>query len=160
MAFEYLGTDLAVAPYLVAHDASAMDLTTVERQVRGRALSGSTAVSDFRTIGGRENLAHALLLRLLTPRGSLADLGHATYGSRLHELIGRPKTSALRDLCRAFVLEVVAQEPRVEDKAVALVFDPAAETIDSFVFTLVVRPIAAEDGGDGAPLQLDLEVGV
>ena len=161
MAFDYLGTDLSVAPFLAAHDASAMDLTTVQRPIRGRLRDGSTVASDFATISGRENLAHALLLRLLTPRGSLADLGHAAYGSRLHELIGRPKTSALRDLCRAFVLEVVAQEPRVEDKAVALVFDPAAETLDSFVFTLAVRPVADPHGNNGGPsLLLDLEVGI
>lgn len=156
MAFEHLGTDLAVAPFLVAHDAAAMDLTLVSKPGRGQATIGlRTPLVDFGTISGRENLAHALLLRLLTPRGSLAELGHAAYGSRLHELIGRPKTSALRDLCRAYVLEVVAQEPRVEDKALALVFDPAAETLDSFVFTLIVQPV---DQGD--PLQLDLEVGI
>ncbi len=156
MAFDHLGTDLAVAPFLVAHDASAMDLTLAAKPIRGRLGNGLRAPAlDFGTISGRENLAHALLLRLLTPHGSLAALGHATYGSRLHELIGRPKTSALRDLCRAYVLEVVAQEPRVADKAVALVFDPAAETLDSFVFTLIVRPL---DQGD--PLQLDLEVGI
>ena len=153
--FDYLGTDLVVAPFLTAHDASAMDLNTRRRPIRGRLIPAATEAIDFATITGRENLAHALLLRLLTPRGSLAELGHAQYGSRLHELIGRRKTSALRDLCRAFVLEVVAQEPRVEDKAVALVFDPAAETAESFVFTVAVRPV---DGGD--PVQLGLEVGL
>lgn len=153
--FDYLGQDLAVAPFLVAHDASAMDLTTQIRPIRGRLVEGATEARDLQTITGRENLAHALLLRLLTPRGSLADLGHAGYGSRLHELIGREKTSALRDLCRAFVLEVVAQEPRVVDKAVELTFDPLAETAESFVFTLAVRPV---DGGD--PVLLGLEVGI
>ncbi len=153
--FSYLGTDLAVAPFLVAHDASAMDLEVKKRPVRGRLIEGATEGWDFATISGRENLAHALLLRLLTPRGSLAALGHAAYGSRLHELIGRSKTSALRDLCRAFVLEVVAQEPRVENEAVELIFDPLAETAESFVFTLAVRPVA---GGD--PVRLGLEVGI
>ena len=154
--FDYLGKDLAVAPFLVAHDASAMDLTTQTRLVRGSgAGDGVTDVRDLQTVTGRDNLAHALLLRLLTPRGALADLGHAAYGSRLHELIGRQKTGALRDLCRAFVLEVVAQEPRVVDKAVDLTFDVPAETAESFVFTLAVRPV---EGGD--PVILGLEVGL
>jgi phage baseplate assembly protein W len=104
---------------------------------------------------GRENLAQALILRLLTPRGSLEALGHAAYGSRLHELIGQRKTSALRNLCRAFVLEAVAQEPRVESKAVALMFDELAERFDSFVFTLVVQPVT-----EGDPVSLGLEIGL
>jgi phage baseplate assembly protein W len=151
--FSYLGTDIAVAPFLVAHDAASIDLTITKQSVRGRLVSGAAEAADYRTISGRENLAHALLLRLLTPRGSLADLGHAEYGSRLHELIGRNKTSSLRDLCRAFVLEVVAQEPRVEDKAVELVFDPLAETAESFFFTLGVQPVDSND-----PVFLELAV--
>lgn len=153
--FDYLGTDLVVAPFLTAHDASAVDLTTTSRRVRGRLVPGATQAMDLRTISGRENLAHALLLRLLTPRGSLAELGHAGYGSRLHELVGRRKTGALRDLCRAFILEVVAQEPRVTDQAVQLTFDIPAETAESFVFTLAVQPVL---GGD--PVLLGLEVGL
>ena len=153
--FDYLGTDLAVAPFLVAHDASAMDLTIQTRPVRGQVIFGPGEVTDYKTIVGRDNLAHALLLRLLTPRGSLAALGHTEYGSRLHELIGRNKTSALRDLCRAFVLQVVAQEPRVENKVVELIFDPPAETAESFVFSLGVRPLAGDD-----PVILELEVAI
>lgn len=153
--FDYLGTDLAVAPFLVAHDASAIDLTTRTHPVRGQLVACASETIDYGIIAGRKNLAHALLLRLLTPWGSLTDLGHAEYGSRLHELIGRNKTSALRDLCRAFVLEVVAQEPRVEDKAVELIFDPLAETAESFVFSLAVRPLASED-----PVILELEVAI
>lgn len=151
--FDYLGTDLAVAPFLVAHDAAAIDLTTRKHPVRGQPAATASDVIDYGTITGRENLAHALLLRLLTPRGSLTALGHTQYGSRLHELIGRNKTSALRDLCRAFVLEVVAQEPRVEDKAIQLIFDPLAETAESFVFSLAVRPLAIDD-----PVLLEFEV--
>jgi phage baseplate assembly protein W len=117
------------------------------------AISEASEAYDLAVVGGRENLAQALLLRLLTPLGSLAALGHAGYGSRLHTLIGRNKTGALRNLCRAFVLEVVAQEPRVEDSAVSLTFDPAAETVSSFVFSLEVRPRT-----NGTPLGLSVEV--
>lgn len=146
---DILGTDIAVTPFFVAHDAAALDLVPVTRVQR----TATPGAIDLASLSGRENLAQALLLRLLTPRGSLAALGHAAYGSRLHELIGRRKTPALRDLCRAFVLEVVAQEPRVVDKAVSLAFDEKAETLDAFVFTLVVQP----KSGD-APVGLSLEV--
>ena len=151
-----LGIDLAVIPNLVAHDAAALDLVQRTRVLRQR-LPGSGALEalDLVTIDGRENLAQALMLRLLTPRGALTALGHAQYGSRLHELIGHNKTEALRNLCRAFILEVVAQEPRVEDQAVEITFRPDEETSASFVFTLAVKPRTGD-----APIGLTLEVGL
>lgn len=148
---DVLGLDLKVVPFLAAHDAAELDLAL--RDVPLRRQPGLPAAVDLDVHGGWENLAQALILRLLTPRGALAALGHAAYGSRLYELIGRPKTSALRHLCRAFVLEAVAQEPRVEPKAVAFAFEPEQEGPSSFVFTLAVQPVT---GGD--PLSLSLEV--
>jgi phage baseplate assembly protein W len=155
MTQPFLGIDLAVAPNLVAYDAAALDLVTERRPIRGKLVGPAQEAFDLKTLSDRENLAQALLLRLLTPVGSLADLGHASYGSRLHELLGERKTSALRNLCRAYVLEVVAQEPRVENTAVELTFAPEAEPIDAFVFTLAVQPVSAD-----APLVLSLEVGL
>ena len=173
-----LGVDLAVVPHLVAHAAAAADLVARPRPgrvglppdrlgelpaavleaVAGRAMvgpDGRIEVVDLGVMSGRENLAQALLLRLLTPRGALKALGHETYGSRLHELIGERKTEELRALCRAYVLEAVAQEPRVKPKAVALDFDPTAELPTSFAFTLAVEPV---EGGE--PLGLSLEIGL
>ncbi|HEY1179187.1 MAG TPA: hypothetical protein VGF17_23785 [Phytomonospora sp.] len=153
-------TDLLVLPHFVAHDASDADLSTVPRiavRVRpdgGVGPGGRAEVTDLAVVAARENLAQALILRLLTPVGSLAALGHPEYGSRLHELVGAPRDAARRHLCRAFVLAAVAAEPRVEPGAVGFDFDPAAEGPDSLVFTLVVQPAA---GGD--PLALNLEVG-
>jgi phage baseplate assembly protein W len=151
------GTDLQVVPNAVAQDASALDLLPAVRIVRRPRAGEPQAQTDLATLDGRDNLAQALLLRLLTPRGALATLGHADYGSRLTELIGRGKTDALRLLCRAYVLEAVAQEPRVRPQAVALRFEPEQEQIDSFVFTLAVQPITA---ADAATLTLQLEVGL
>jgi phage baseplate assembly protein W len=151
-----LGTDLAVVPQLVAHDASVLDLTLRRHLVRQTRPSLPTLeVTDLGTISERENLVQGLILRLLTPRGTMAALGHANYGSRLHELIGQNRTSALRNLCRAFILEVVAQEPRVEDKAVDITFDERAETLSSFVFTLTVLPCSGD-----APIGVSLEIGL
>lgn len=166
MAFESLGTDLSVLPSMVADDAASADVTTRARVARpgelasirrdfpsARVLDGALEVSDLATLTGRENLAQALILRLLTPRGTLSSLGHGSYGSRLSELIGQPKNTATRALCRAYVLEVVAQEPRVEDTAVALEFDLDRETVSSFEFTLLVKPKAG-----GEPVGLSLGV--
>jgi phage baseplate assembly protein W len=158
-----LGTDLAVAPNFIAHDAQALDLTrrAVSLTPHLRRLWADHGVpdpatdqaGDLTTLTGRENLAQALLLRLLTPRGALAALGHPGYGSRLGELIGQNKTESLRLLCRAFVLETVRQEPRVEDAATELTFDPQSEDGSTFVFTLGVKPVA---GGDPVTLGLEL----
>ncbi|HEY0809110.1 MAG TPA: hypothetical protein VGD49_03070 [Longimicrobiales bacterium] len=150
-----LGTDLAVLPHGVAHDASAADLVLRWTPRRVWLQGPSSEGADLSTLAGRENLAQALILRLLTPRGALSSLGHSEYGSRLHTLIGERKTAALRALCRAFVLEVVAQEPRVESKAVSLAFDEDEERFDSLVFTLAVTPVT---GGD--PVALGLELGL
>ena len=149
------GIDLSIVPNLVAYDAASLDLTTKIRAVRRARPGMPDSFLDLAATTGRENLAQALLLRLLTPRGALSLLGHPEYGSRLGELIGRRKTEELRNLCRAFVLEAVAREPRVEPKAVDLTFDPPAERFDNFVFTVAVRPIA-----DGGPVALSLEVGL
>jgi phage baseplate assembly protein W len=150
-----MGVDLLVVPFFHAHDASPLDLTTRRRSPRGINAPDALEAHDLGVATGRENLAQALILRLMTPQGSLAALGHAGYGSQLYRLIGELKTDALRNLCRAYVLETVAQEPRVEPTAVALTFDPAAETQSSFVFTLEVQPRA-----DVATLLLNLEVGL
>ena len=149
------GTDLSVVPNMVAYDAASLDLTKKVRVLRRPRPGEPETQTDLATIEGRENVAQALLLRLLTPVGTLTTLGHSDYGSRLGELIGRRKTDELRNLCRAFVLEAVAREPRVQPKAVELTFDPPAEQIDNFVLTVAVQPIT---GGD--PVALSLEVGL
>ncbi len=146
-----LGTDLKVIvgpPGLAARDGSGLDLLSIN----GLPL-GARHAFDLARIDGRENLAQALILRLLTPVGALGPLGHAAYGCRLTELIGGAKTAGSRALCKAHVLAAVAQEPRVEDKAVEFAFDPASEGPSEFRFTLTVRPRT------GAPdVTLDLAV--
>ncbi len=70
-------------------------------------------LEDIGIVGGRDNLAQAIVIRLLTPRGELAALGHPEYGSRLHELVGRPNTETVRNLMRLFIIESLGQEPRI-----------------------------------------------
>lgn len=167
-----LGRDLRVLlgpPGLAAHDAEVLDLRVAPRPSRQRRPPaggdaptgqgfapeppGAAEVGDLATIEGRANVAQALTLRLLTPRGSLAALGHAEYGSRLPDLIGRRKTEALRGLCRAHILEAVRHEPRVADRPLAITFHPEQEPADAFVVEIVVQPV---DGTD--PVAVAVEV--
>ena len=71
------GTDLAVVPNMVAIDASELDLTPQIRVLRGVPAGSPDAVTDLAVLNSRQNLAQALLVRLLTPVGTLAGLGHA-----------------------------------------------------------------------------------
>jgi phage baseplate assembly protein W len=68
---------------------------------------------DLEIAAGPDNLVQALLIRFNTPIGDLAGLGHPDYGSRLHDLIGRPNDETTRNLVRLFTLETLRQEPRV-----------------------------------------------
>lgn len=68
---------------------------------------------DLATISGADNISQALLLRLLTPRGALEQLGHPEYGSRLSTLIGELNNETNRNRAKLFVLESLAQEPRI-----------------------------------------------
>ncbi len=117
------------------------------RQVTTR--QGPRRIVDFATTDGRDNLGQAVALRLLTPRGELSALAHPEYGSRLHELIGRPNTATTRDLVRLFVLESLQREPRIA-RIVDLVIT-ARDTGDATVRSLVdvalrVQPADAPAG--------------
>lgn len=141
MSADVLGTDVRVVlgpPTMAAHDASSLDLRLGAGNV-DKLLAGPILIS------GHHNLGQALILRMLTPQGSLAGLGHAQYGSRLHELIGVRKTETGRALCKAHVLAVVAQEPRVEDRAVGFAFDIESEGPSELRFSVSVQPV---DGSD------------
>ncbi len=105
---------------------------------------GSAARNDFATLGGRDNLGQAVLLRLLTPRGELAPLGQPGYGSRLAELVGQPNSATVRDLARLYILESLAAEPRIE-AVERISVEPHPLQRDRVDISLAVRPVAAAD---------------
>jgi phage baseplate assembly protein W len=161
-----LGTDLALTTLFAADEWGSHDLggELSRRGERGRRVTavplpdGTTPAdpTDLATLTGRRNLAQSLILRLLTPVGSLAPLGHPGYGSRLGELVGTANVPAARFLARRHVLEAVAQEPRAA--LVDLVFaDPAISDPGTLAFTVVVQPLV---GGEpaGAPVGLGVAV--
>jgi hypothetical protein len=91
----HLGNDLLVTPFFEADEWDVVDLTTNPPGTPYR-----DEPVDLGIARGVENLQQALILRLLTPLGSLRALGHATYGSRLHEVIGQENVTAARTCCR------------------------------------------------------------
>jgi phage baseplate assembly protein W len=145
-----VGTPTAAA-LDAAHSWGTLDLALAPRRAGIRATEPGLAA-----VAGRANLAQALIVRLLTPRGSLAGLGHPTYGSRLGELIGRRNDTGARTLARLYVLEAIAQEPRVAElQALTVGTDPGRPDVVVIDFSVV--PIPAIDPS-GAPLALSLEV--
>jgi phage gp46-like protein len=82
------------------------DLFTTRRPETGQI--------DFETLPGADNLKQALLLRFLTPMGEMSILGHPTYGSRLYELIGELNIERTHNRAKMFVLQALADEPRVK----------------------------------------------
>ena len=154
-----LGTDLALTRYsgvpssvpLVSADSwGTLDLQVVPGSRGGLPLTGD--VRDVGSVGGRDNLAQALVLRLLTRRGALASLGHPEYGSRLVELVGRLNNETSRNLARLFTLEALNQEPRVKE-----IIDLRAEAVDGFPDTIRIG-FSVIPLNDSDPLALVLEL--
>lgn len=87
---------------------------------------------DLAVVDGIDNLTQAVANRLKTRKGELADLGHADYGSRHHDLIGQPNVDRTRNLVKLYVLEALRNEPRIEKVLSATVraeHDPPRETV-------------------------------
>jgi phage baseplate assembly protein W len=119
----------------------------VEKRVKtgqGSTRQGSQTLVDLALVSGRDNLGQAILMRLLTPRGELAELAHPEYGSRLHELIGRQNTETTRGLVRLYILESLRQEPRVA-KVLEVEVTPSPGTRDRLDVRLRVQPIGPID---------------
>jgi phage baseplate assembly protein W len=135
----------------VAHSWGTLDLAVAPRQVGIRATAPGLAA-----VGSRANLAQALIVRLLTPRGSLGALGHPAYGSRLGELVGRRNDVTARNVARLYVLEAIGQESRVAAlEALEVRTDPDRPDVVAISFSVV--PIAAIDPS-GDPIALALEL--
>jgi len=69
---------------------------------------------DLTAVEGVDALTQAIANRLKTRKGELAPLGHPDYGSRHHELMGEPNVQRTRDLIKLYVLQALADEPRIE----------------------------------------------
>ena len=112
---------------------------------------------DLGLVQGVDNLGQAVLLRLLTPRGELAELAHPDYGSRLHELVGRVNTETTRNLVKLFILESLQQEPRIA-KLEEVTVTPSPGRRDRVDVSIRVKPIAVTTSITIGPFTLELAV--
>lgn len=155
MAEPQLLTDLR----LKLIDSRALSIYAVQqgqRRIAGKTSTGRTLISrDLELVSDLDNLAQAITMRLLTPKGELAALAHPDYGCRLHELIGFPNTATTRNLAKLYVVEALKQERRVaEIKNVEVSPHPGDRNrIDVFVQVLPIGRSAVLDVG---PFSLDL----
>jgi phage baseplate assembly protein W len=125
--------------------------------VRTTRRSGTTSgtVEDLGTIEGRHNLGQALVVRLLTPLGELAGLGHPAYGSRVPELVGRPNTAASRDLLKLAILDSVVRDPRVAE-VTEITVEPVAQQPSRVDVLITVLPVGATGTVRVGPIELEL----
>lgn len=137
-------------------DVHHRDFRPVYRVLTDRRLApgGRGVRVDMPLTSGRDNLAQAIIIRLLTPRGELADLGHPAYGSRLHELVGRVNTETSRNLARLYILESLQQEPRIEEVA-ALAVSPTPDRRASITVDLQVKPVGRSTPITVGPITLE-----
>jgi phage baseplate assembly protein W len=139
--------DLLVAPFYRGDSWGSLDLATSPRDPR----PGEDSDLDVAAAG--DALRQALLLRLLTPQGSLAELGHVAYGSRLHELIGELNTPTTRQLARSYTLRALRDDPRVESVVELIITEPDPTSPNVVRIRALVKARDIED-----PLALGIEV--
>ena len=159
--FDRLGSDVGLTRYVGTESPLALDEADSWRGVDfalvpGRDIRGrpTADVHDLAAVRGRDNLGQALIVRLLTPLGGLAALGHPGFGSRLGELVGRLNDEQTRNLARLYTLQAVTEEPRVQSVEALLVSAVPGQP-DRIRIELSVMPM-----DDDQALALGLEVGV
>jgi len=148
---ERFGTDLRLLRDPTLHDSRAPGEDLGTRARPERVPAGAAAPDDLATWTGVDNLAQALLLRLLTWRGELTRLGHPAYGSRLHELIGELNDESTRSRAKLYVLQALAGEPRVA-RVVSVTVTASRRVREQIDIALVLETTAA----DAPPLLLTL----
>jgi phage baseplate assembly protein W len=112
-------------------------------------------LEDLDVVAASENLAQAVILRLMTPLGQLGPLGHPEYGSRLHELVGGQGGQATRNLMRLYILESLRGESRIE-KVEQLTVEPAAGARGAVTVRLVLKPVGGGEPTVVGPLVLEM----
>lgn len=74
---------------------------------------------DLKIISGLQNLKQSILLRLMTPKGTL--LHHPHYGTELHKLIGKKSTARMAQRIKLEIERTIRTDNRVEDVVVSSV---------------------------------------
>ncbi len=103
-----LGVDLLATYRITDGRHEDVDADSVSHMVDG------SLIRDWALNDGINNAVQAVIHRIKTVKGELADLGHPEYGSRHHELIGQPNTANNRNLIKLYLLQALAFEARIE----------------------------------------------
>jgi phage baseplate assembly protein W len=127
-----------------------------DQETRTSAGGRIVRLRDLSVSSDLDNLRQAIEIRLLTPKGELAALGHADYGSRLPDLIGQPNTDTNRNLAKLYVIEALKQERRIE-KIVAVDVTAAPGRRHLIRIFLKVQAIGVRGVIDLGPFTIDLE---
>ena len=114
------------------------DLRLIDKDL-GSDLS-TTISGDLDLVDEEYNLGQAIINRLRTREGELADLGHASYGSRLYELIGEPNNEKTREQVRTAARECISQEPRVSE-VIAINVAASRDNLNQIDVSISVMPI-------------------
>ena len=139
---KHLLTDLGIQ--LSHHELRPVYQIATEKKRGITRSSSSLHFTDFSIVSGNDNLAQAITIRLLTPRGELTALAHPDYGSRLHELIGQPNTDNTRNLVRLYIIEALQQEVRIAE-IIKLKVAQVPGTRDQLSVLLQVLPVASTE---------------
>ncbi len=131
-----LGRDLLATYRVTDGRHEDVDVATELRTVRGRP------VIDACACAGVDNAVQAVVHRIKTVQGELADLGHPEYGSRHHSLVGQPNTERNRNLVKLYILQALALEPRIEQVLAADVVDDPQRDRVSIALTLRFTAVA------------------
>jgi phage baseplate assembly protein W len=126
-----------------------------DQETRTSAGGRVVRVRDLSVSSELDNLRQAIEIRLLTPKGELAALGHADFGSRLPDLIGQPNTETNRNLAKLYVIEALKQERRIE-KIVSVEVTPAPGQRQLIRIFLQVKAIGVQNVIDLGPFTIDL----
>src|SRR5262249_50300314 len=102
-------------------------------------------------------LAQAIVNRLLTRRGELAQLGHPNYGSRLHVLVGELNNTRTRGLAELYIRDSLAQEPRIQ-AGTPIAFSPPGRGLEREMLYVSVT-VQPTGGGDDLTLIIPLQGG-
>ena len=140
---DVLGRDLLALYRVTDGRHEDVDLSTVPASARG------AVVTDLVACASVDTAVQAVVHRIKTVRGELADLGHPEYGSRHHELVGQPNTVRNRNLVKLYLLQALALEPRIR-KVLKASVDPDPQR-DRVTISLTLSFI-------GSPVPQDLVV--
>ncbi|MEH2168012.1 MAG: GPW/gp25 family protein [Nostoc sp.] len=111
---------------------------------------------DLATVKGLDNLAQAIINRLMTRQGELVALGHPNYGSRLHKLVGEQNNQRSQALAELYIRECLAQESRIAEVLEIIFANP--KTVferNTLKITINLKPVGTDTS---SPLSIALNL--